>query len=148
MEGYEVVTSDDHKLGHVAEIRGSTLIIEHGHVMKTRHAVPDTFAYADDSEKTVRLSVSKDLVCNSPKVQNGEPDEQAIAEHYGLAAGATAPETEGYGEFVEDDPARTAERDSMRAGIETPEQQRARIREGSKDELGESPGLLGDRLKR
>jgi hypothetical protein len=147
MEGYEVVTSDDHKLGHIAEIRGSTLIIEHGHVKKTRHAVPDTFAYADDSEKTVRLSVSKDLVCNSPKV-NGDPDEQAIAEHYGLAAGVTAPETEGYGELVDEDPARTAEQDTMRAGIETPEQQRARIREGSGDELGESPGLLGDRLKR
>jgi hypothetical protein len=140
MEGYEVVTSDDQKLGHVAEIRNACLIIEHGALKKTRHAVPETFAYADESEQAVRLSVSKELICSSPKVQNGELDEQAIAEHYGLAGTTAAP--------VEDELADTAERDTMRAGIETPEQQRARIREGSEDELGESPGLLGDRLKR
>jgi hypothetical protein len=37
----------------------------------------------------------------------------------------------------------------MRAGMETPEQERARIRESDGSEgLEESPGLLGDRLKR
>jgi hypothetical protein len=148
MEGYEVVTSDDQKLGHVVEIRGGNVIIEHGHLKKTRHAVPRTFAWTDDSENAVRLSVSKELVCSSPKV-NGEPNEQAIAEHYGLAAGTAAPDTEGYGETVDDDPARSAERDTMRAGMETPEQERARIRESDGSEgLEESPGLLGDRLKR
>ena len=103
MEGFEVVTSDDSKLGHVIEVRDQHLIVEHGLLKKTKHAVPETFAHTSDDEQIVRLSVSKEIVESSPKLENGSIDTQAVAEHFGLAEGTPAPETEGYGEFLPDD---------------------------------------------
>ena len=143
MEGYEVITSDEHKLGHVTGTMGDYLVIEHGMLQKTRHPVPKRFAEANDAEQVVRLTISKELVCEAPKVKNGSLDERAVAEHYGLAAGYDEPETQGYGELLPDDPARTAEDDEQRAGIPTAEQERLRAREP--DPEPDSPGLLGER---
>ena len=96
MQGFEVVTSDDCKIGHVVEVRDGHLIVEHGLLKKTCHAVPETFAHVDDAHNTVRLSVSKGIVESSPKLDNGTFDSQAVAEHFGLAEGFAAPET-GFG---------------------------------------------------
>ena len=149
MEGFEVVTSDDCKIGHVVAVENGHLIIEHGLLKKTKHAVPETFAYPDESEQTVRLSVSKEIVESSPKLDNGSIDTQAVAEHFGLAAGTPAPDTEGYGEVLPDDPARTADQDLMRAGQEPADQQRAKTREGGLEPERETesatPGYLSDR---
>jgi hypothetical protein len=149
MEGFEVVTSDDCKMGHVVAVENGHLIIEHGLLKKTKHAVPETFAYTDESEETVRLSVSKEIVESSPKLDNGSIDTQAVAEHFGLAEGITAPDTEGYGELLPDDPARTADQDLMRAGQEPADQQRAKTREGGlepeRDTESTTPGYLSDR---
>ena len=151
MDGYQVITSDDSKFGHVVGREGDHLIIEHGTLKKTKHAVPETFAHVDDSEQVVRLSVPKQIVEDSPKLENDTIDEQAVAQHYGLAEGEPAPETEGYGETLPDDPAWSADQDATRAGRETADQQRAQIREGGiqegQEDLGESPALLGDRIK-
>lgn len=133
MEGYEVITSDARKAGRVAEVKGDNLIIEHGLLFKSRHAVPKVLAHADESEQVVRLSVSSELVQNSPKVDNGHVDQQAVAQHYGLAAGEPAPETKGYGELTPDDPARSAEQEELRTGVEPAPERRARIREGRSD---------------
>jgi hypothetical protein len=130
MEGYEVITSDDRKVGHVVEDKGDNLIVEHGLVLKKRHAVPKVLAHADESEQVVRLSVSSELVDASPKVDDGQVDQRAVAEHYGLAAGEPAPETEGYGELLPDDPARSAEQQELRTGVEPAAAHRARMREG------------------
>ena len=149
MEGFEVVTSDDCKIGHVVAVENGHLIIEHGLLKKTKHAVPETFAYPDESEETVRLSVSKEIVESSPKLDNGSIDTQAVAEHFGLAEGTPAPDTEGYGEVLPDDPARTADQDLMRAGQEPADQQRAKTREGGLEPERETesatPGYLSDR---
>ena len=149
MEGFEVVTSDDCKVGHVVALEDGHLIIEHGLLKKTKHAVPETFAYPDESEQTVRLSVSKEIVESSPKLDNGSIDTQAVAEHFGLAEGTPAPDTEGYGEVLPDDPARTADQDLMRAGQEPADQQRAKTREGGlepdRDTESATPGYLSDR---
>ena len=133
MEGYEVITSDDHKAGHVVEVKGDNLIIEHGLLVKKRHAVPKVLAHADESEQVVRLSVSSELVDASPKVDDGQVDQRAVAQHYGLAAGEPAPETEGLGELTPDDPAWSAEQEELRSGIEPAAERRARIREGHSD---------------
>jgi hypothetical protein len=130
MEGYEVITSDDRKAGHVVEVKGDNLIIEHGLVLKKQHAIPKVLAHADESEQVVRLSVSHELVEASPKVDNGHVDQRAVAEHFGLAAGETAPATEGYGEVLPDDPARSAEQQELRTGVEPAAAHRARMREG------------------
>jgi len=149
MEGFEVVTSDDCKIGHVVAVENGHLIIEHGLLKKTKHAVPETFAYPDESEQTVRLSVSKEIVESSPKLDNGSIDTQAVAEHFGLVEGTPAPDTEGYGEVLPDDPARTADQDLMRAGQEPADQQRAKTREGGLEPERETesptPGYLSDR---
>ena len=152
MEGYDVVTSDDCKYGQVVGVQEGHLIVEHGTLRKSRHAVPETFANADESEHVVHLTVSKEILDGSPKLENGTIDRQAVAEHYGLAESTAAPETEGYGDVLPDDPATSADTDAIAAGRETADQQRAEIREGGigpggEEELGASPGLLGDRVR-
>jgi hypothetical protein len=96
----------------------------------------------------VRASVSKQILESSPKVDDDELDERAVAEHYGLAEGFDAPPSEGYGETVPGDPAFGAERDRQSAGMAATEEERARIRSGA--EAGEgpldsvsSPGITG-----
>jgi hypothetical protein len=141
MEGYEVITSDESKLGPVVDVKGDNLIVERGLLRKSRYAIPKAFAEEDGSERVVRLTVSEEVVENSPKLEDGEVDERAVAQHYGLAAGDPAPPTQGYGELRPDDPARTAEDDQISAGMEPAAQQRVRIREGV-----EEPGLQGKPL--
>jgi hypothetical protein len=130
MEGYEVITSDERELGRVVEVTDDNLIVEHGLLRKSRHAIPRAFAKPDVAEQVVRLTVSEDLVSTSPKVDDDSFDERAVAQHYGLAAGETAPETEGYGEVLPDDPAWSAEEEELRSGVEPAAERRAKIREG------------------
>lgn len=133
MVGYEVVGSDEHKVGKVAAVEGDLLIVEGGLLHKTKHAIPTTFAHPDDDQQIVRLTISKNLVDDSPALKNGDVDRRAVAEHYGLAEGYEAPETEGRGELTPDDPAWSAEQEERRTGIEPAPQRRARIREGESD---------------
>jgi hypothetical protein len=91
----------------------------------------------------VRITVGKDLFLDSPEV-DGELDEVAVRDYYGLAP-SEGPGTEGYGETVPGDPARSSQEQALRDGVEPAEQQRARIQSGE-PELEESPGMLGDRL--
>ncbi|MDQ3823880.1 MAG: hypothetical protein M3321_11655, partial [Actinomycetota bacterium] len=128
MEGYEVMTSDDSTAGRVVDVRGDNLIVEHGTLFKSRHALPRTFVEVDDEARVVRASVSKQIFESSPKLDDDALDERAVAEHYGLAEGHEAPPSEGYGETIPDDPAWGAERDRERAGMAATEQERARIR--------------------
>ena len=145
---HDLVTLDDDKVGHIVGEENEYYLVEHG-IRKTKHAVPKTFAHVDDGEKTVRLSVSKEIVETAPKVGGEKLDEQAVAEHYGLASAYEAPETLGAGEVLPDDPGRTAEDDALRAGIPTAEQERLRVmKEDDPATQQESPGLLGDRNPR
>jgi hypothetical protein len=114
MQGYEVRTIDDEKIGHVAADDGDFLIVEHGRLMKTKHALPKAFAEVDADEKVVRTTLSKELIDDSPKV-NGELDRVAIAEHYGLVEHfAAEPTSDG------DDPEKIAYPDdeSLREEVE------------------------------
>jgi hypothetical protein len=85
MTGYDVVTSDDHKIGTVIGTRDEYLIVEGGTLHKTRHALPKAFAHPVDAEQLIRVTVSKQLISESPRVTNGGFDQQAVARHYGLA---------------------------------------------------------------
>ena len=103
MQGYDVIGSDDAKVGEVVAREDGLLIVERGLLRKTRRAVPEVFAQADEAERIVRLSISKELVDDSPEVQDGEVDHRAVAEHFGLAEGYDAPETLGAGELRPDE---------------------------------------------
>jgi hypothetical protein len=87
VEGFEVIGTDDHKVGEVVATEGDVLIVEAGLLRKTRHAVPLAFAHADDGERVVRLTISKELVDNSPALQDHKVDRNAVLEHYGLDQG-------------------------------------------------------------
>jgi hypothetical protein len=133
MEGYEVVGTDDHKVGEVVAVDRDLLIVEAGLLRKTRHAIPMAFAHADDGERVVRLTISKELVDGSPALKEHNVDREAVMEHYGLAEGYEAPETKGLGELTPDDPAWSAEQEELRTGVEPAPERRARIREGESD---------------
>jgi hypothetical protein len=132
MEGYDVVTIEDEKVGKVVGTHGDNLIVEQGTIRKSKHALPRTFTEVNDGEQVVRMTVTKDIFCDSPKI-NGEVDETAIALHYGLSEGSEAASTES--------------RDFTPAT-----QERAETREqlGGETDQGvpaESPALLGDRYE-
>jgi hypothetical protein len=154
MQGFQVFTSDDCKFGEVVGVEGDHLIVEHGTLRKSKYAVPETFAHTDDGERVVRLSVSKEIVESSPKLENGSIDRTAVAAHYGLAEGTAAPDTEGYGDVLPDDPARSAVEQELRTGIQPADQQRAEMREsgsgggGDQDKLGTPPETLDARRVR
>lgn len=146
MEGYDVVTIQDEKVGKIVGETGEYLLVEHGTLRKSKHALPREFAHVEEGEQQVRITVPKNVFCDSPKL-NGELDEQAVKEHYGLAT-STGPGTEGYGETESGDPLRSSEEQAHRDGITPPAEERARIQAGD-DSSGlpqESPALLGDRL--
>jgi hypothetical protein len=133
MDGYDVITSDDHKAGSVVRVDGDLLIIESGLLRKSHHAVPLTFAQVNEDERVVRLTLAREIVDDSPQIEDDELDRRAIAEHYGLASGYDEPETQGYGDVVADDPAWGAEYEERRTGVEPAAERRARIREGESD---------------
>ncbi|MGH3103092.1 MAG: hypothetical protein ACRDN6_03220 [Gaiellaceae bacterium] len=117
MEGYEVVTSDDARLGHVAGTVGDNLIVEHGTLRKSRHALPNAFVHVDDEERVVRTTLSKQLIEQSPKLGDGDVDEEEIAAYYGL--------TEGGGR----DDLESADQQAQQAGLLPHDQGRAQIRQ-------------------
>ena len=142
MEGYDVLTVDDDKVGTVAGASGDYLIVEHGLIRKSKHALPRQFAHVDDGEQQVRITVGTEIFLDSPQL-DGELDEQAVREYYGLAP-SKGPGTEGYGVTEPGDPARSSQEQAQRDGLEPTEVERARMRE-EKPEIEESPALLGDR---
>src|SRR5215218_748309 len=143
MEGYDVVTIDDEKVGTVVGESGDYLIVEHGLIRKSKRALPRQFAHVEDGEQQVRITVGKEVFLDSPEL-DGDLDEQAIHEYYGLAP-SQGPGTEGYGVTESGDPARSSEEQAQRAGVEPAVEERARIRQGE-PEIEESPALLGDRM--
>ena len=146
MEGYDVVTVDDHKIGKVVGETGAFLIVEQGALLKSKHPLPREFAHVDDSEQQVRVTVPKEIVADSPKIDD-DFDEQVAAEYYGLAP-SPGPGTEGYGVSEAGDPSRSSEEQAARQGIEPAVEERAQIR-GGEEQSGlpeSSPALLGDRL--
>src|SRR5256885_14659893 len=140
MEGFDVVTSDDCKFGQVVAVQDGHLIVEHGTLRRSKYAVPATFVHTAENEQTVRVRVPKDIIEASPKIENGSIDTEAVAIHYGLAEGAPGPETEGDGDVLPDDPARSADPEAVRAGRETAGQPRAAIPEGGLRPQPEGPG--------
>jgi hypothetical protein len=82
MEGQEVVTSDDQKLGNVIASRDNTVIVETGTLFKSKHAIPQEFLHEHDG--VLRATVTKDVVNDSPKVDPEHFDIAAVRSHYGL----------------------------------------------------------------
>ena len=122
MEGYEVISvADDKKLGTVVREEDGYVVFEHGTFRKQHHAIPKTTIEVDAERHEVRTTLSKELIEDSPRVDDGEFDRDALNRHYG-----------------EPDTAGTAvhERLETREGVEGD-------RPGGIPQ--ESPGMLGER---
>jgi hypothetical protein len=127
MQGYDVVSSEDEKvIGHVVDKVGGNYIVEHGMLRKTKHAVPEQFAHVDEAGERIVLTISKELVEDSPKV-DGDVDEDAVAAHYGL----TDTSVDNPQGFVDSEVGE--QRVATREEVEPT------------DGIRESPALLGDR---
>jgi hypothetical protein len=150
MRGYDVITSDGEKLGHVVGTDGSMLLVERGTIRKSRYAVPRAMAQTDQAENEVRLSVSRQVVEEGPRLDGEGVDEKAVADYYGLGEGQERPDTQGYGDVIPGDPARGAEQDAQRMGLESSDEQRVRLREDMRPEEpgpdGPSVGVHGGAL--
>ena len=145
MRGFEVVTSDDRMIGHVADVQEGYLIVESGHLRKARHPVPREFVHAVDEAAKAFVTVPRRVVMDAPEVdRKGFFDRRQAARHYGLAESYVAPTTEGRGETLGHDPAWGSDRggaaEHRRAEI------RKHLRPGYQEEhRASSPALLGDR---
>ena len=82
MEGRDVVTTDEKKIGTVVAERGDCVIVETGHVFKSRHAIPRTFLHELDGD--LRATVAKEVIEDSPKVDLEHWDGEEVNRHYGL----------------------------------------------------------------
>ena len=127
MQGYDVVSHEDEKVvGHVVDKVGGNYIVEQGMFRKTKHAVPEQFAHVDEAGERIVLTIPKELVEDSPKV-NGDVDEDAVAAHYGL----TDTSVDSSPGFVDSEA--VEQRIATREEVEPT------------DGIRESPALLGDR---
>jgi hypothetical protein len=120
MESQTVVTSDDHKLGTVVAERDDCVVIETGHIFKTKHAIPRDFLHEVDG--VLRATLTKDVVDDSPKVDLDKWDCAAVRLHYGLD-----------GPFeVDPDPdgLESAETDALRLGLKPAPVERLEVLEG------------------
>ena len=133
MEGYDVVTNDDEKVGRVVGTTEGYLVVEHGTIFKAKHAVPTDLASVDDDRREVHLTIAKDVFSDSPKVGD-DFDKRVVAEYYGLGEGYEAPETEGYGELLPDDPAISAEVEGRTHGVESAVEDRVATRKSLRPE--------------
>jgi len=134
MEGQDVVTNDDHKLGTVVAERDGIAVVESGHVFKTRHAIPTEFLH--DCDGVLRATVGKEIVSDSPKVDGDSFDVEAVKMHYGLVD-----------VFVVDpDPQEeNAETDAVRHGVEPDPARRLATLGGEGDPAIEDPSKF-DRM--
>ena len=113
IEGLQVVTSDGHKIGRVIGTRDDCVVVETGHLFKSKHAIPNSFLHRQDDE--LRATVSKEIVETSPKIEEEWSCDEILV-HYGLA-----------GPFeVDPDPdgLDNAETEGQRAGVEPPPHER------------------------
>jgi hypothetical protein len=87
MEGYKVVTTDGRTVGRVVSTVGEYVIVEHGRLRKSRHPIPTKFTHPDEERRRLRVTLSKEIVLDAPRVGARELDERAAALYYGLDRG-------------------------------------------------------------
>ena len=122
MEGYDVVSNDDQKVGHVVDKENGYLIVESGLVRKHRYAVPLDMARTDGDDQAVRLTVSKQMVEEGPTIDDG--NWQAVEEYYGRSSEQEA-------QAAANIPPADQSRAEMRETLSGPEKELAQPRKGA-----------------
>ena len=115
MHGYDVLTSEDEKVGQVVGESGDNLIVEQGAIFKSKRPLPRAFVHVDESAGVVRTTISKQLLEEAPKVEgDGDVDELEVARYYGL--GEETPPNDP--ERTPDDDAHSARSAERRGGAD------------------------------
>jgi hypothetical protein len=87
VKGYDVVTSEGQKIGKVAQELDGFLVVELGKVFHARRPLPKEFAHARDGDRTVVVTVPKNVLHDAPHVHRGGTfDVDRASQHYGLAS--------------------------------------------------------------
>jgi hypothetical protein len=150
VRGYEVVASDDRRMGRVVDVRHGYLVVESGWPRKLRRPVPREFVHVVDEAARAFVTVPRRILREAPHVdRQGNFDLEEAARHYGLTAAHAQAPTAGLGEPLPHDPAYGADRDS--SGREPPEHRRAELRKHMRPGPAEqrdpgAPALFGDRV--
>jgi hypothetical protein len=85
MEGYDVITSDESKVGHVVGESNGCAIVENGVIRHKRHVVPLEFLNLDEAVETYRTSLSKQMIHEAPEADSdGNFDTVEVSTYYGL----------------------------------------------------------------
>jgi hypothetical protein len=114
MEGYDVVSSDDQKVGHVVATENGYLIVESGMLRKTKHAIPLDMTRVDEEDEAVRLSVSKQLVEEGPALDDDDRDWTSVDDYYGRSADLE-------GQTAADIPTSDEQRAELRESLQSPD---------------------------
>jgi hypothetical protein len=142
MNGYEVISVlDDKSIGHVSGRVGDFLIVEHGHLRKSHNPLPLEFADVDEASQRVVTTLAHDIVYDAPPVKDGQLDELAAAQYYGLAESQPV---DGHVDLDDHELKAEESRAETRSELATGD--------GETDTVGapagQSPALLGDRQPR
>jgi len=86
IHGYKVVTTEGKTVGHIAGESERAFIVERGTwPHKVWRALPKAHASVEEEERCVVMQVSKEILAQSPKLQQGAPvDDQAVASWWAL----------------------------------------------------------------
>jgi hypothetical protein len=122
MEGYDVISNDDHKVGQVVGTENGYVIVESGMMRKHKYAIPMDMTRTEPGEEVVRLSVSKQLVEEGPTVDDG--DWQSVEDYYGRSAEQEA-------QAAADIPPADQSRAEMRESLSGPEKELSQPRKGA-----------------
>jgi hypothetical protein len=132
MEGQEVVTSDDHKLGTVITERDDCVIVETGHVFKSKHAIPRSFLH--EHEGMLRATVTKEFIEDTPKIDLEQWNCEEVRLHYGLDGPFEVdPDPDGLG---------NAETEGLRHGVTPAPAERLATLGGETDPAVEKPAVF------
>jgi hypothetical protein len=90
VRGFNVVASDERKIGRVSEVGDRYLIVEWGRLRKRRRPVPREFVHVVDEAAKVFVTVPRWVLREAPNVdRRGAFDAGRAARHFGLSGGET-----------------------------------------------------------
>jgi hypothetical protein len=85
MKGYNVVTTDDERVGHIVGMQGDYYIVESGSMLKkARYPLPKRYTTVEPERERVLIRMSRETLFGAPTVgRDGTLDELAVAAYWG-----------------------------------------------------------------
>jgi hypothetical protein len=85
MEGYDVITADDEKVGHVTAEVDDHVIVQMGHLRRSSHVLPLGLVTVDHEQRQLRTALAKAIIAGAPEADaEGVFDHDEVGAYYGL----------------------------------------------------------------